>query len=106
MKREAKERQSAGGGDKRSDKAKSVEVNLPQAVEKKRNPQTSEQVAKKMGVSRKTYEGMKTVVAEGTPEQVARMDKGGNLTKVRQMRICLLRRTMIMHQLIRNLKSR
>ena len=77
LKREAKERQSAGGGDKKSDKAKSVEVNLPQAVEKKRNPQTSEQVAKKMGVSRKTYEGMKTVVAEGSAEQIERMDKGG-----------------------------
>ena len=47
-----------------------VEVNLPQAIDKKRNPQTSEQVAKKLGVSRKTYEGMKKIVNEGTPEQI------------------------------------
>ena len=56
---------------------KDPEVNLPQGSEKKRNPQTSEQVAKKLGVSRKTYEGMKTVVAEGSTEQIKRMDEGG-----------------------------
>lgn len=52
-------------------------ANLPQGSEKKRNPRTSEQVAKKLGVSRKTYEGMKTVVAEGSEEQIKRMDEGG-----------------------------
>ena len=40
-------------------------VNLPQGSNKKRNPETTTTVAKKLGVSRKTYEGMKTVVKEG-----------------------------------------
>ena len=74
---EAKERQSAGGGDKKSAKAKSVVANLPQAISEKRNSPTTEQVAKKMGVSRKTYEGMRTIVNEGSAEQIERMDKGG-----------------------------
>ena len=52
-------------------------VNLPQGSNKKRNPETTTTVAKKLGVSRKTYEGMKTVVAEGSAEQIERMDKGG-----------------------------
>lgn len=72
LKREAKERQG-----ERNDLKNNIEVNLPQCSGKKRNPQTSEQVAKKMGVSRKTYEGMKTVVAEGSEEQIKRMDEGG-----------------------------
>ena len=77
LKREAKERQSAGGGDKKSDKAKSLAVNLPQPIERKRNPETATTIAKKLGVSRKTYEGMKTVVAEGSAEQIKRMNEGG-----------------------------
>ena len=53
LKREAKERQSAGGGDKRSDKAKSVTSNLTEAV--KKVPETAEIVARKIGVSKNTY---------------------------------------------------
>ena len=75
LKREAKERQSAGGGDKRSDKAKSVTSNLTEAV--KKVPETAEIVAQKIGVSKNTYKGMKQIVSEGTPEQIKRMDEGG-----------------------------
>lgn len=53
-------------------------ANLPQTDEKKqRNDTTAGQMAKKIGVSEKTYRDMKTVVEKGTPEQIARMDKGG-----------------------------
>ena len=74
MKREAKERQSAGGGDKKSDKAKSVSSNLNEPIKPIRS---ASEVAKKIGVSENTYRNMKQIVSEGTPEQVARMDKGG-----------------------------
>lgn len=69
---EAKERQG-----KRNDLKNNIVVNLPQSSEKKRNSPTTEQVAKRMGVSRKTYEGMRTIVNEGSAEQIERMDKGG-----------------------------
>lgn len=36
--------------------------------------ETAEIVAQKIGVSKNTYKGMKQIVSEGTPEQVARMD--------------------------------
>ena len=72
LKREAKERQG-----QRNDLKNNIAVNLPQSSKKKRNPETTTTIAKKMGVSRKTYEGMKTVVAEGSAEQIKRMDKGG-----------------------------
>ena len=39
--------------------------------------ETAEVVAKKIGVSKNTYKGMKKIVSEGTPEQIERMDKGG-----------------------------
>lgn len=39
--------------------------------------ETAEVVAKKIGVSKNTYKGMKQIVSEGTPEQIKRMDKGG-----------------------------
>ena len=39
--------------------------------------ETAEVVAKKIGVSKNTYKGMKQIVSEGTPEQIERMDKGG-----------------------------
>ena len=74
LKREAKERQSAGGGDKKSDKAKSVSSNLNEPIKPIRS---ASEVAKKIGVSENTYRNMKQIVSEGTPEQVARMDKGG-----------------------------
>lgn len=75
--KEAKERQRQAGGDKVSQKAKAVTANLPQAVETERNDTTAGQMAKKIGVSEKTYRDMKTVVTQGTPEKIRRMDKGG-----------------------------
>lgn len=56
---------------------KDPEKNFSQGSQKKRNPQTSEVVARKIGVSRPTYESMKQIVSEGTKEQIERMDKGG-----------------------------
>lgn len=56
---------------------KDPEENFSQGSQKKRNPQTSEVVARKIGVSRPTYESMKQIVSEGTKEQIERMDKGG-----------------------------
>ena len=38
---------------------------------------TAEIMAKKMGVSKNTYKDMKTIIEKGTPDQIARMDKGG-----------------------------
>lgn len=35
--------------------------------------ETAEVVAKKIGVSKNTYKGMKQIVSEGTPEQIERM---------------------------------
>ena len=52
-------------------------VNLPQGSDKKRNPTTDEKIAKKIGVSEKTYRNMRLITLEGTPEQIKRMDKGG-----------------------------
>ena len=69
---EAKERQG-----QRNDLKPNIKANLPESCGKKKNPQTTEVVAKKMGVSRKTYEGMRTIVNEGSAEQIERMDKGG-----------------------------
>lgn len=51
--------------------------NLSQGSDKKRNPKTSQVIAGKIGVSENTYRNMKQIVTEGTPEQVARMDRGG-----------------------------
>lgn len=45
--------------------------------EKKRNPTTAAEVAKKIGVSENTYRDMKLIRERGTPEQIARMNKGG-----------------------------
>lgn len=52
--REAKERQSAGGGDKRSAEAKSLNSNLNEPIRKKPAPQTVDKIAEKVGVSRNT----------------------------------------------------
>jgi len=76
LKREAKERQVAAGKEFGKGGTK-LGQNFSQASEKKRNPKTSEIVAKKIGVSRPTYESMKQIVSEGTPEQIKRMDEGG-----------------------------
>mgnify|MGYP001054546587 CR=1 FL=1 len=53
---QAKENQSLGGGDKKSeDYQKSVESNLTQAVGKKRNPKTDEKLSKIAGIKTTTY---------------------------------------------------
>lgn len=53
---QAKENQSLGGGDKKSeDYQKSVESNLTQAVGKKRNPTTDEKLSKIAGIKTTTY---------------------------------------------------
>lgn len=77
--KEAEQRHRDSGGDRKSvEYKKSVTANLPQPIDdKKRNDTTAGQMAKKIGVSEKTYRDMKTVVEKGTPEQIARMDKGG-----------------------------
>lgn len=77
MAREAKERQSAGGGDKRSAEAKSLNSNLNEPIRKKPAPQTVDKIAEKVGVSRNTYLAAKQVVEKGTPEEIKRLDKGG-----------------------------
>ena len=74
LKREAKERQVVAGKEFGKGGSK-VTSNLTEAIGK--TPETAEVVAKKIGVSKNTYKGMKQIVSEGTPEQVARMDKGG-----------------------------
>ena len=52
--KQAKTNQSLGDGDKKSnDYQKSVESNLAQAIDKKRNPTTDEKLSKIAGV--KTY---------------------------------------------------
>lgn len=54
--KQAKENQSLGGGDKKSeDYQKSVESNLTQAVNKKRNPTTDEKLSKIAGIKTTTY---------------------------------------------------
>ena len=79
--KDAKERQRQAGGDKVSDKAKAVGSNLNQAVEeKKRALKTDVIMAKKVGVSTNTYRNMELIVDEGTPDQIARMDRGGKDT--------------------------
>lgn len=54
--KQAKENQSLGGGDRKSeDYQKSVESNLTQAVDKKRNPTTDEKLSKIAGIKTTTY---------------------------------------------------
>ena len=54
--KQAKENQSLGGGDKKSeDYQKSVGSNLTQAVDKKRNPTTDEKLSKIAGIKTTTY---------------------------------------------------
>lgn len=48
-------------------------VNLPHGS----GGRVSEQMASKLGISEKTYRDAKYVVDHGTPDQIARMDKGG-----------------------------
>ena len=63
MKREAKERQG-----ERVDLKANIPSNL--TISSKKPTETAELVAKKIGVSKNTYKGMKQIVSEGTPEQI------------------------------------
>lgn len=74
LKREAKERQVTAGKEFGKGGSK-VTSNLTEAISKA--PETAEVVAKKIGVSKNTYKGMKQIVSEGTPEQIERMNEGG-----------------------------
>lgn len=65
-KREAKERQLST----LKQNTDSVVVNLPERP----TGRTSEKMAEKIGVSEKTYRNMRTIVNDGTPEQIERMD--------------------------------
>ena len=74
---EAKDRQRQAGQEHGRGQAEKVTANLPQANDTKRNDTTAGQMAKKIGVSEKTYRDMKTIVTKGTNDQIERMDKGG-----------------------------
>ena len=75
--KEAKERQAEAGGDKKSEKAKSLSSNLNEPIEPTDPIRTAAEVAEKIGVSENTYRDMKLITNEGTPEQVERMNQGG-----------------------------
>ena len=49
----------------------------PAGKKDRKSKETAVKMAKKMGVSENTYRAMKTVVEQGTDEEIARMDKGG-----------------------------
>lgn len=49
-------------------------------TDKTQTGRTDEIMAKKLGVSRNTYRDIDTVMKQGTPNQIARMDKGGKCT--------------------------
>ena len=73
------EEQLAEEAKKRQAKRNDLKANIPSnlTISSKKPTETAEVVAKKIGVSTNTYKGMKQIVSEGSPEQVARMDKGG-----------------------------
>lgn len=64
-----------GGRPKKDDEKPSPNLD---AVLEKQSGRTDEIMAKKLGVSKNTYRDMKTIVDKGTPEQIARMDRGGS----------------------------
>ena len=92
--KQAKENQSLGGGDKKSENyKKTVTENLPQA---KRNPTTSEKLADIAGVSEKTYrmgskilnsdnEELKNEVLSGEKEMVRFLLQLENIAKENQV---------------------
>ena len=69
-KKEAKENLTKGGRPKTGEKGL---VNLPKVSEPLH---VSEKMAEKIGVSEKTYRNMRTIVNEGTPEQIERIPYG------------------------------
>ena len=75
--RQAKERQSLGGGDKRSeDYHKSAGPNLAQAVDKKRNLTTDEKLSKISGVKKTTYKMGAKVLKSGNEDLKQRVLSG------------------------------
>ena len=73
LEKEAKERQRASGGDRRSSEAMTGSGKFTTTD----SGRVSEQMAQKVGMSEKTYRDAKYVVENGTAEQIKRMDKGG-----------------------------
>lgn len=69
--KEAKDRQGT-----RND-LKNIGSNLTQGQDESETGRTAEIMAKKMEVSKNTWKDMKTVVTQGTPEKIQRMDQGG-----------------------------
>lgn len=70
----------ASGGDRKSKNFKNQGQSNLTEVDKgnKKNPQSTEILAKKAGFgSKNTYEDAKLIMEKGTPEQIERMDKGG-----------------------------
>lgn len=75
--KQAKENQSLGGGDKKSeDYKKSVESNLTQAVGKKRNPTTDEKLSKIAGIKTTTYKMGAKVLSSGNEDLKQRVLSG------------------------------
>lgn len=68
----AKERQKAGGGDKKSAKAKSLPANLPEA----KKADSRDEAAAAVNVSGKTIDFSATVLDKGSPELIAAVDSG------------------------------
>lgn len=69
--RQARERQLAS---QNNDKGRAVWANLPKQGDSGR---VSDRMASKLGISARTYQDARTVVEQGTQEQIERMDKGG-----------------------------
>lgn len=75
--KQAKENQSLGGGDKKSeDYQKSVESNLTQVIDKKRNPTTDEKLSKIAGIKTTTYKMGAKVLKSGNEDLKQRVLSG------------------------------
>ena len=71
--RQAKERQKASGGDRKSEKARSVQVNLPEPI----SGQARDHAARAVGVSGKSIDYATKVIKHAVPEII----KKGNKTR-------------------------
>lgn len=76
-KKEAKKQQSMAGGDRKTAFGKFTKSEEDGNELKKEPIHVSEKMAKIIGTSEKTYRNMRTIMNEGTPEQIKRMDEGG-----------------------------
>lgn len=74
--RQARERQSSAGGDKKRNLVSETAFGKFTKSDKE-TVHVSDRMASKLGVSEKTYRDARTVVEQGTQEQIERMDKGG-----------------------------